>query len=507
MAAAVQSAPVIIWEPQPGPQKAFVDCPVFEVVYGGARGGGKTDACIGGDWPLHANQYGRHAKGIFFRKSIPHLDAAISRSKEIYYKLGAKWGEQKKAWTFPNGATLKFRHLEKDSDAEDYQGHDYTRVYFEELTNYADPSPINKLKATLRSAHGVPCGFRATCNPGGPGHLWVKQRYIDPDPRGFKVVSEEYTNPFDGKQTTIQRVFIPARLDDNPKLLESDPGYVARLYQSGSEQLVRAWLAGDWDIVEGAFFDRWAHDKHVIRPFAVPSYWTRFRSMDWGTAKPFSVNWFAVASEDYVHDGRILPKGALVMYREWYGMKENEPNVGLKLTSAEVAEGICDREEGEDIAYGVLDPSAFASVDGPSIAENMFSHSRIYTQSKEEMKPLIWRRADNKRVSKGGALGGWDQVRERLAGENGRPMLYVFNTCKDIIRTLPVIQHDPINAEDLDTKAEDHGVDSVRYACMSRPYMKDVPLSEQPVTSLKDATLNDMWDLHEKGLKGQERLY
>ena len=150
----------IIWRPQKGPQHKLVTCPVFEVFYGGARGGGKTDAMICGDWPIHAQRYGDKAKGIFFRRELPQLEAAIDRSKEIYFQLGCKWSEQKKQWLFPNGASLRFRPLERDSDAEKYQGHDYTRVYFEELTNYPDPKPVMKIKATLRSAAGVPCGAR-----------------------------------------------------------------------------------------------------------------------------------------------------------------------------------------------------------------------------------------------------------------------------------------------------------------------------------------------------------
>lgn len=509
MASALQDAPIIIWAPQPGPQEAFVKCPVFEVVYGGARGGGKTDACIGGDWPLHAQAYGVQAKGIFVRKSVSHLEAAIARSQELYPKLSARWGEQKKTWVFPNGATLKFRHLQSDRDAEDYQGHDYTRVYVEELTNYPDPSPVNKLKATLRSAAGVPCGFRATCNPGGPGHLWVKERYIDPDPRGFKVVTEAYTNPFTNEETEIGRVFIPARLDDNPKLLETDPGYVARLYQSGSSQLVRAWLSGDWDIVEGAFFECWRPHLHVIKPFATPDHWTRFRSMDWGSAKPFSVGWWAVASEDFAlpETGRIIPKGAMVRTREWYGNRHGKPNVGLKLTAKEVAEGIVTRERGEAISYGVLDPSAFASDGGPSIAETLFEHSRALAAKDPSLRPLTFRKADNRRIARGGAMGGWDQLRARLIGEEGRPMIYTFATCTDSIRTLPILQHDKVNAEDLDTEAEDHAADDWRYACMSRPVTAAPPAKETLSQGLAGATLDDMWELHEKGLKRKERLY
>lgn len=428
----------IIWRPQAGPQAALVKCPVFEVFYGGARGGGKTDSMIGGDWPLHAQKYGKHAKGIFFRRELPQLEAAIERSKELYTHLGARWQEQKKTWVFPNGATLKFRPLERDSDAEKYQGHDYTRVYFEELTNYPSPKPVMKIKATLRSGAGVPVGFRATGNPGGPGHNWVKTRYIDPNPEGFEILEE----------SGLKRVFIPAKVQDNKILMDNDPDYVNRLKQSGSKTLVKAWLDGDWAIIDGAYFDCWSQEM-VIDPFEIPADWKRFRSFDWGSAKPFSVGWWAIANDDY----KDIPCGALVRYREWYGSKE--PNVGLKLTAEAVREGIIKREEKGECVYGVADPAIFSEDGGPSIAERML--------------PLIWRPADNKRVAGRGRIGGWDQMRQRMIGVD-KPMIYCFKTCYDSIRTIPVLQHDENKPEDLNTDGEDHAADEWRYACMSRPW-------------------------------------
>lgn len=436
----------VIWRPQPGPQAALVTCPVEEIFYGGARGGGKTDGMIGKN-AIKADRYGSHQKGIFFRRELPQLEAAIDRTKEIYIPLGWNWAEQKKTFTAPNGATLKFRPLERDSDAEKYQGHDYTDVYFEELTNYPDSKPVNKLRATLRSAHGVPCQFHATGNPGGPGHNWVKARYIDPAPQGFEVLEDD-----EGQQ----RVFIPAKVADNQALMVNDPGYVSRLKQSGSDQLVKAWLDGDWSIIEGAFFDCWSSDL-VIEPFTVPEHWLRFRSFDWGSARPFSTGWWAVVSDTYIHKGQKLPRGALVRYREWYGC--SGPNTGLKMTAEQVTAGILERES-EETDYSVADPAIFAEDGGPSIAHRM--------------RPIYWKKADNKRVAQKGQMGGWDQMRARMVGEKGTPMIYCFNTCTHSIRTIPVLQHDPNRAEDLDTNGEDHAADEWRYACMSRPWIKVV---------------------------------
>lgn len=460
------------WRPQPGPQHALIHCPIGEVFYGGARGGGKTDGMLG-KWLIKAQRHASKARGIFFRREMPQLDAAIDRSKEIYYPLKAEWQEQKKLWVFSNGATLRFRALERDSDAEKYQGHNYTDLFFEELTNYDDPRPVKKLKATLRSADGVRCQFHATGNPGGPGHHWVKERYVDPAPAGWKVLTDE-----DGQA----RIFIPARLDDNAILMRNDPGYVGRLRQAGSSQLVRAWLEGDWSIIEGAFFDCWSTEKHVIRPCELPKHWTRFRSMDWGSFRPFSVGWWAIASEDFIHpDKRVLPKGALIRYREWYGA--SAPNVGLKMFAEDVARGILSREDdGERINYSVADPSIFAQDGGPSIFERMANQG------------CHWQPADNKRVGEKGHIGGWDQVRARLVGEDNKPMLYVFDTCAALIRTLPALQHDERKPEDVDTDGEDHAPDEARYACMSRPYTAPTPAGPIVVTAAAP-TFNQLLDI------------
>lgn len=168
----------MIWKAQPGPQEAFVKSNVFEVVYGGARGGGKTDAALG-DFLLHAVDYGAAARGLLVRRQRVSLEPTIARARKIFRPVGAKWAEAKSRFEWPSGAVLYFRYLDNDADADLYQGHDYSRVYVEELTQFPSPVPVDKLKATLRSAAGATCGFRATCNPGGPGHNWVKARYID----------------------------------------------------------------------------------------------------------------------------------------------------------------------------------------------------------------------------------------------------------------------------------------------------------------------------------------
>lgn len=476
---------IAVWSPQPGPQLAFVTCPVFEVFFGGARGGGKTDAVLG-EWAAHAARYGEHAVGLMVRRERTQLIETIERSRAIYGPLGWRYNEQDKLWRAPDGARLRFAYLERDADAEGYQGHSYTRVYVEEIGNFPDQRPVLKLMATLRSGAGVPCGFRATGNPGGPGHQWVKARYIDPAPLGMRVLSAEYADPWSGAKVTRQRVYIPSRLRDNRYL---GAEYVANLQMTGSPDLVRAWLDGDWTVIAGAFFPEFSLERHVVAPRELPSHWLRFRAMDWGSAKPFSVGWYAVS------DGELeeFPRGALIKYREWYGVRRTpdggfEPNVGLKLTAEEVAAGIKEREADGEVRYGVIDPSAFAQDGGPSIAERMYrSHG------------VKWDRADNRRVAAAGAMGGWDQLRARLKGEDERPMLYLFSTCEHTIRTLPALQHDARRPEDVDTEAEDHAADEVRYACMSRPWVVEQrPKVDPIVAAQKPLTFADAITLHER---------
>jgi hypothetical protein len=474
----------VVWSPQSGPQEAYVSCPVFEVCFGGSRGGGKTEGSIG-DWLEHASTYGEHAVGLFVRRKLTQLEEVIARTRTIFPLLGAKYRDQKHEWTFPNGARLKFRYLERDSDADEYQGHSYTRVYVEEATNFPSPEPINKLRATLRSAVGVPVGLRLTCNPGGPGHQWVKDRYISPNKRGYEVLREKFINPFTGEEMWTERVYIPSRITDNPLLMRNDPLYIARLQQQGSAQLVKAWLEGDWDIILGAFFDCFDASKHVLSDDwlrRIPHDALRFASFDWGSAKPFSLGWYAVSDGRWDPDenGWRPPKGAIVKYREWYGMVPGKPNVGLKLHAETVARGGLNREAGERMRYRVADPAIFDRDGGPSIGERFL------------VEKFAFRPADNKRKV------GWDQMRARLIGDGQDPMLYFLENCEDSIRTIPVLQHDEHDAEDIDTDAEDHAGDETRYACMSRPYLPRAPQFSPPTGDKlpSEATFGDLKKKH-----------
>jgi len=339
----------------------------------------------------------------------------------------------------------------------------------------------------------VPVKLIATGNPGGVGQQWVKRRWIDPQPKGgMKIKQREFKDPFGGTKVSWDWVFIPSLVTDNAYLNGTD--YVARLQQVGSAELVRAWLQGDWDAVEGAYFDEWDNARHIVPADSIDLAGLDglfFRAIDWGYASPFSVGWWChlrsrVSFRDH-GSTRWLPAGCLLRIREWYG-RGDVTNKGLRLPAEALAQGIFARDPipKADISYTVMDPSAFSEDGGPSLSERMGNEG------------LYARKADNKRCGQLGMIGGWDQMRARLRGRaNGEPMIACFDTCEDSIRTIPVLQHDPDRLEDLDTEQEDHAADEWRYACMSRPWFKSEDISESDLTfkdyKVKDTSIDDTY--------------
>lgn len=449
------------FSPQPGPQAALVGCPIEDVFYGGARGGGKTYGMLL-DFLTHALTYGPYATGVFFRKVAKNLEEVIQEAHRIFPHFGGKWLKSEGTYVFRSGpakgARLKFRHLITIEDAGAYQGHAYTWICFEEMTQWPDPGPINLLRGTLRSAHGVPCLFRATGNPGNAGHNWVKARYISPAPRGFTILTDA--------ETGERRVFIPSKLDDNQILMRSDPRYEARLRSTGTKALVRAWRFGDWDIVAGGFFDDlWREDVHVLKPFEIPSGWTRRRSFDWGSSKPGSLGMYAISDGTQPNGVPIrFPRGSVIRFAEWYTAAKDEsgltiPNVGLKLSNDEMGQGIAKRSLHHNWHGCVADPSIFVDQGGPSIYKQMVAGA-----AKLDRK-IVFTGADNTRVA------GWQRFRQYLEAptlENcDVPGLYVFENCIEFIRTVPVLQMDAKKPDDVDSDAEDHIGDETRYLLMS----------------------------------------
>lgn len=446
------------WSPQPGPQLHALDAPwCNELMFGGARGGGKSDYLLG-DYAADVNAWGAAWRGILFRRSYPELEELISRSLVMYPAMfpGAKFVDGKKTWTFPSGATLRMRQLDALKDAMKYQGHQYPWIGWDELCQWPDDKAYRMLIGSNRSAAGAPGRIRSSANPGGPGHLWVKGRFVDIAPGGYVPFEAEVI-----PGVKLTRMFIPSRLEHNQLLVANDPLYEAKLHLVGSDSLVRAWLEGDWSVIEGAYFDNFETGLHVLRPFQIPDHWLKFTAMDWGSAKPFSVGWYAIVGERCRVNDMTLPAGAMVRYREWYGCKDGQADTGIKLDVEDVGEGILSREpRSEHINYRVADRAMFATDGGPSMAERMLKIG------------VAMRPSDSKR------LPGWSQVRQRLTGAEDGPMLYFLSTCAHLIRTLPALQHDEVRPEDVDTDSEDHVADELRYACMSRPYT--IPMTPAP---------------------------
>lgn len=423
--------------PNPGPQMLYVSakwCPV--VFYGGARGGGKTAGTLI-DFFQDVQIYREHWHGLLVRKTYPELQEVIRQGKEMFRPAGAEWVQFHRQFRFPEGATLTLRSLESPQDAEKLQGAQFTWIGMDEATNQAHESIFRMLLACLRwTAADVPNKrFRLTGNPGGAGHHWVKRLFIDPNPLGFEVIED----------SDIPRMFIPARLSDNPKLLEHDPEYAERLKHLGSPELVKAWLEGDWNVVLGAYLPDFS-PRHIIAPFTIPEHWTRFRAVDWGYVDYTCVLWVAVS------DGTIegIDRGALVVYRE---LHVNDH------TAEEVAEMVADlTTDEEEIVYTVMDPAAYGMRQKVRGRKGV-TIAKVWAECGVPLK-----RADNDR------LGGWNQLRQRLRKDS----LYIFSTCTQLIKAIPLLQHSKHKPEDAqeDGWATDP-CDSLRYACMSRPLVTD----------------------------------
>lgn len=458
-------------------QQLAFDSEATEILYGGAAGGGKSHLMR-----MAAITWCAAIPGLqvyLFRRIREDLVKNHMEGPSGFREFLAGWEQcgfvkiVEDEIRFWNGSKIYLCHCKDEKDRFKYQGAEIHVLLVDELTHFTDKiyrflrNRVRMVGISLPKKYEgkfprIICG----ANPGGVGHQFVKTTFID----GVTPLKVYRAANSEGG---MLRQYIPARLEDNPSMTESDPGYEARLSGLGSESLVRAMRDGDWDIVEGAFFDNFIASRHVVRPFEIPEHWLRFRSGDWGSAKPFAFGWYAVASEDMiVGPGQVIPRGALVKYREWYGVKtDNEgkfiPDTGLKLTAEEVGKGVKERDARDKIDYGVLDPAAFSEDGGPSIAERMMRAG------------VFFRPADNKRVAARGAMGGWDQMRARFNGDgDGRPMLVFFNTCIHSIRTIPALQHDPDRPEDLDTTAEDHAADETRYACMSRPWARPTEVNK-----------------------------
>jgi len=438
----------MLWRPQPGPQTYAATSPCDVTLFGGTRGGGKSD-CLLGRQLRGAEQWGEHWNGLIVRRKYKEF-AELRRRIDELIRAGLPaeriGGDQQTNYVrFSSGAKITLAAIMRADMIDDYQGHQYTEVSIDEGTTFPFFFPlVDRLKGSLRSPHGVPCHMFITGNPGGPGHMQVKQMLVDPAETGkvfYNDAGESY-------------VFIKSFLRDNKILYENDPKYVRRLLSITDEALRRAWLQGDWDVFIGQAFG-FQEAYHVIDPLPIPAYGTLITTFDWGYGKPFSWGWWWMDN-----DGRVY------RFAEWYGWN-GQPNEGLRMPDSEIAEGIHQREAEMGLAgrrfVRYAGPDCFAKKpnyqgggQGPSTAET-FAASGLMLQP-----------GDPDRASK------IRQFRERLrvrVGVRGqlleRPMLLIYKTCKQFVRTIPALCVDDSNPEDIDTEQEDHVYDEACHIAMA----------------------------------------
>ena len=441
----------VIWQAQFGSQSMFLNCPVFETLYEGTRGPGKTDALLM-DFAQHCDKgFGANWRGILFRQTYPQLADVVAKSKRWFYQLfpGIKFNAQDYVWTWPTGEQLFFRHIRVADDYWSYHGHEYPWIGFEELTNWPSPDCFESMQSCSRSSFaGMPRKFRGTCNPYGVGHNWVKARFVDPAPPGVVIRTP-------GKP---DRVRIHGSVYENKALLTADPEYIQKLESITDENKRKAWLEGSWDIVSGGMFDDvWKQTIHEIEPFDIPASWRIDRSFDWGSSKPFSVCWWAESDGQTLPNGRCYPKGTLFCIAEWYGWNGN-PNEGSRMLASEIARGILEREKAMGVygraRPGPADSAIFDTQNGVCIADDM---ARIGVK---------WERADK---GPGSRKNGWEYLRKMMKASQVFPMeeagLFIFNTCRHFLRTVPVLPRSEKTPDDVDTDAEDHCGDESRYKC------------------------------------------
>lgn len=447
----------IIWQPQPGPQEALLRCPIREICYGGARGGGKTDGMLG-RWLAHRQKYGALAQGIFFRRRYKQLDRVRDRGKQLFIPTGARFLSSKDEYRFiwPDGSSLRLRHLQTTDDADEYQGHEYNFMCFEEATQWPNPLPIDRLRAANRDSQGVECLFLLTCNPGGVGHQWVKERYITPNPAGYQPVEIRVPTLGGGREIVREVVYIPAKVWDNRKLLESQPDYIDNLYLSGPEWLVRAWLAGDWDIVAGGYLEGiWAPERHIVEPFMPPMEWPRWRALDWGFAKPFSVGWYAMDPDT----------SKIFRYRELYGYggqanmgtREDVPGVKAQILELERHE----RQAGVEFRRNPADRSIWAKIGTQMGIEELFRKAKVKTSVGDTSEPVKWIKGEN-------TPGSRVVLNALVVATLKHEQFAVTADCRHFLRTVPVIPADEDNPEDVDSDAEDHAWDEFKLSIASR---------------------------------------
>lgn len=448
--------PPIAWKPHPGSQVLFLSCPVFECLFEGTRGPGKTDALLMSFVQFVGRGFGAAWRGILFRESYPQLADVVAKSKR-WFRLffpAARWNEQDYSWTFPTGEKLLFRYGITEDDYWNYHGHEYPWIGFEELTNWRSLAFYEMMHSCCRSSSpGMPRMVRATCNPYGRGHGAVKERFhlgrggVPPGTIIKDVTGRE-------------RTYVHGDIRENTTLLAADPDYLKTLEGTKDPNRRKAWLFGDWDINIGAFLEgAWDPQKHIVKPFPIPSHWKVWMAMDWGYGKPYSIGWYA---KD--------PEGRTYRFRELYGCAKDDKtgkvlaNVGVKETPDVVAKRIKAREEhdarlGIEMSLRLTGPDLFAKGGGQYGVQ--ITHAQTFRRHGIAFRP--WWAGPGSR--KAGAM----LVRQVLELNE----FAVFSTCEHFLRTVPTLEPDPDDPDDVDTEGEDHAFDEFKAALMRRTAAPD----------------------------------
>lgn len=453
-------------------QRAFLEADEDEVLFGGAAGGGKSYGQM-----IDAFCYAMRCPGsrqLILRRTYPELERTlILRALELYPARLYRYTANNHVGRFVNGSVLEFGYMQYEADMYNYKSAEYDVIRFDELTQFTEAMYLYML-SRLRGANAWPKQIKSSTNPGDVGHGWVKARFLD-----GKVPDKTWEQPMPSGGV-MRRRFIPSKVGDNTFLMKADPGYVRRL-ELLPEKERRALLLGDWDVFSGQVFTEWRDDpdhytdrrwSHVIEPFEIPAHWVIWRSYDFGYAKPYSVGWYAVDT-----DGKVY------RIREHYGAQRKAdgtvvPNEGMRLDPVQQAAKIYEIEhndpllKGRKILGGPADPSIYDESRGESVARMM------------ERAPwfIHWRKADNTRIA------GKMQCHYRLAFDTaGECMFQVFNTCREFIRTVPMLVYDEHKPEDVDTGQEDHIYDEWRYAMMDRPI---TPKQSVPLPPIGDDPLD-----------------
>ena len=438
--------PEVLFKPNAGPQTDFLASSEREVLYGGAAGGGKSFAMLAD--PLRGIN-NPNFSGLLVRHTTEELRELIQKSQELYPKAipGIKWSERKSQWVSPKGGRLWMSYLDRDLDVMRYQGQAFNWIGFDELTQWSTPFAWDYMRSRLRSTDAsLGLYMRATTNPGGAGHQWVKKTFVDPSPSNTpfwatelesgNVIAFPKGHSREG-QPLFRRRFIPANLFDNPYLAES--GDYEAMLLSLPEHQRRQLLDGDWDVAEGAAFPEFNRRVHVVEPYKIPASWRKFRACDYGYGSYSAVVWLAVS-----------PAEQIVVYRELQVSKVLAVDLADMILQLEAEDGT--------IQYGVLDSSLWhkRGDTGPSLAEQMI------------VRGCRWRPSDR---SKGSRVAGKNELHRRLQVDEftQEPRMVVFNNCTNLISQLPSLPLDKKNPEDVDTNAMDHMYDALRYGIMTRP--------------------------------------